>query len=120
MLTLLQNSTKLPSDTQLNHDGGPNDADCNGRPWMGKEMTDKEEAELDRNVARREALVQRLCAVMGWEYATAVIWAGLRKVAEAEATVIGLNRLEEIVARLDTLTPRGTDSDHNRHETTTG
>lgn len=66
-----------------------------------RSMTDEEAAEADRNVARREALVQRLCAVMGWEYKTGNIWTGLRKAAKAEATVIGLDKLEEILARLE-------------------
>ncbi len=63
-------------------------------------MNDDED-EIDIFVERREAVTKRLCAVMGWEYGKKPIWAGLRKIALAEATAVGIDRLEEIVTALE-------------------
>ncbi len=59
------------------------------------------DAELDAAHARREALVRRMCAVMGWPYSTAPVFAGIRKVALAQAVPVGLDKLEEILKRLE-------------------
>jgi hypothetical protein len=57
----------------------------------------------ERQYFQREQLVRRVCVVMGWEYHTSPVWAGLRKVALAEAVAIGLDKLEEIIIRLEEL-----------------
>ncbi len=50
--------------------------------------------------ARREMLTWQLCQAMGWEYKTCPVWTGLRKAALAEAVVIGVEKLQEILVRL--------------------
>ena len=57
----------------------------------------------DANVERREQLVARMCAVMGWEYKKAPVWTALRKVAVAEAVAISLDKLEEVLTKLEAL-----------------
>jgi len=64
-------------------------------------MTDEQH---DQNCERREALVRQIGAIMGWDYHQSPIYAGLRKVAIADATVIGLDKLEQIIGRLEGLT----------------
>jgi hypothetical protein len=59
------------------------------------------DAEFNRNRKRREKLVRRICKAMGWEYKTAHVWTGIRKVALAEAVPVGLDKLEAIVERLE-------------------
>jgi hypothetical protein len=56
--------------------------------------------DVDANHKRREKLTRHLCAIMGWEYKTGPVYAGLRKAALAEAVVVGLDKLEEIITRL--------------------
>lgn len=56
---------------------------------------------IEASAERRDALAKRLCAVMGWECTTAPLWAGIRKVAVAEAAAVGLDQLEEIIVRLE-------------------
>lgn len=59
-------------------------------------------AELDdANADRREELVSRMCAAMGWEYSKHPVWTALRKVAVAEAVAISLDKLEEVINRLE-------------------
>lgn len=65
-------------------------------------MTDADEFTLEDAAHEfREALVKRVAAVMGWPYKTSPVWAGLRKVAMAEGVVVGVDKLEEIVVRLE-------------------
>jgi hypothetical protein len=40
---------------------------------------------------------------MGWPYKTGPVWTGLRKVAMAEAIVIGLDKLQEIIDELEAI-----------------
>lgn len=60
-------------------------------------MTDEDH---DRNCERRERLVREICSLMGWPYRQSPIFTGLRKVALGEATVIGLDKLAEVIERL--------------------
>lgn len=55
---------------------------------------------------RRQALAQRLCEAMGWEFKTGNIYIGIRKVALAEAVPVGLDKLEAVVNRLEVLRAR--------------
>lgn len=55
----------------------------------------------DERHERREAIVKRLCGIMGWKYEQGLVWAGLRKVAIAEAVAVSVEKLEEIADRLD-------------------
>jgi hypothetical protein len=66
----------------------------------GNDVADEIEAG-DRRHERREQLVRRLCEIMGWPYKTGHVYAGIRKVALAEAVAVGLDKLEEIVRRLE-------------------
>lgn len=69
-----------------------------------KRAKKKRPAELAKTVDpvfRREVLVRRMCAVMGWEYKTCHVYTGIRKVAQAEAVPVGLDKLEEILRRLE-------------------
>jgi Multiubiquitin len=59
--------------------------------------------EFDANAERRDRLVRRACTLMGWKYRTGPVWGGIRKFALAEAVVISLEKLEEILDRLETL-----------------
>lgn len=63
--------------------------------------TEEELAALDARHERRNQLCRRLCDLMGWQQKTGHIWGHLRKVALAEAAVIGLDKLEEIIRRLE-------------------
>lgn len=53
------------------------------------------------SATRREAVIRRMCRIMGWDYHTSLVWAGLRKVALAEAVPVGLDKLEAIAERLE-------------------
>jgi hypothetical protein len=57
--------------------------------------------EMDATHARREALARRLCAAMGWEYKTGPAFAGIRAVALGKAVALGVDKLEEILKRLE-------------------
>lgn len=59
--------------------------------------------EMDARCERREKLVHRMCEIMGWPYQQGPIWAGLRKIAMAEAVPISLEKLAEVIARLEEL-----------------
>jgi hypothetical protein len=50
----------------------------------------------DRHKAREEA-VRRACEVMGWDYHQIPVWAGLRKVAMADAVAISVEKLNQLV-----------------------
>jgi hypothetical protein len=71
---------------------------ANGPQASGNDVAD---AALDARCQKREAVVRRVCAVMGWDYHQSPVWTGLRKVALAEAVPVGLDKLEEIMDRLD-------------------
>lgn len=45
----------------------------------------------------REEAVRRACEVMGWDYRQAPVWAGLRKVAMADAVAISVEKLNLLV-----------------------
>lgn len=57
--------------------------------------------EFDANHERREALTSRACVLMGWDQKTWPIWGHLRKVAMAQAVVVGLDKFEELLNALD-------------------
>lgn len=57
--------------------------------------------EFDTDYERRELLIRRVNAVMGWEYSTGPVWGGLRAVAQAKAVAISLDKLEFILERLE-------------------
>ncbi len=50
---------------------------------------------------RRQKLSRKLCKLMGWEFKNCHVYAALRKAAMAEAVVIGMDKLEEIIKRLE-------------------
>jgi hypothetical protein len=56
--------------------------------------------ENDRH-ERRERLCRRACELMGWEYKVHPAYAGIRKVANGEAVAISLEKLEEVIKRLE-------------------
>src|ERR1700722_4713009 len=64
-------------------------------------MKDEEFGDFDAAVVRRESLIRRACKIMGWEYHTSPVWTGLRKIALCEAVPISLDKLEEILNRLE-------------------
>lgn len=49
-----------------------------------------------RHKAREDA-VRRACEVMGWDYHQSPVWAGLRKVAMADAVAISVEKLNQLV-----------------------
>jgi hypothetical protein len=49
---------------------------------------------------RREEAVRRACKMMGWEYKTSPVFAGIRLVAKGEAVAISLEKLNQF---LDTI-----------------
>lgn len=61
-------------------------------------MTDEEH---EKKCERRDEVSRRLCELMGWPYGTGLVWLGLRKIALAEATAVSVDKLEEIVKRLE-------------------
>jgi hypothetical protein len=76
-----------------------------------RELTQAEQDECDANARRREELTRRLCNLMNWEYKTCHVYTAIRKAAKAEAVIVGLDKLEEIIARLDAI-----DDDYERAE----
>lgn len=63
-------------------------------------MTDDE---MDHWHKRREAVISRACTIMGWDYKTSPVFTGLRKVAMAEAVAISLEKLGELLDRIEYL-----------------
>jgi hypothetical protein len=63
-------------------------------------MTD---AEGDALHNAREATMARACIVMGWDYKKHPAWTGLRHVATGRAIVISVEKMNEILDRLETL-----------------
>ena len=49
----------------------------------------------------REQLIRRACVLMGWDYHTSPVWTALRKVALAEAVPISLEKLNEMLDRIE-------------------
>ena len=70
---------------------------------MAEMMQSIKDAEMDARCHRREELVRRTCKVMGWEYKTSPVFAGIRKIALGEAVAVSLNKLEEILKRLESM-----------------
>ena len=62
-----------------------------------------EEQEQNAAHERREAVVRRIVGLMGWDYHTSPVWGGLRKVALAEAVVLGVDKAEAIAAEIERL-----------------
>lgn len=61
-------------------------------------MTDEE---MDRRTERREQVIRRVNELMGWEYSSCLGWGAIRKVASAEAVAVSIDKLEQIIARLE-------------------
>ena len=55
----------------------------------------------DERDDRRDVAVRRMCRIMGWQYERDLVWAALRKVAMAEAIAVSLDKLVEIMDRLE-------------------
>lgn len=55
----------------------------------------------DDAIKRRDELIRRVRAVMGWPDTTKPIYTVIRAVAKGEAVAVGLDKLEEIVRRLE-------------------
>jgi hypothetical protein len=64
-------------------------------------LSDDDLAAFDARCERRESLIRRMVAVMGWEYHTSPVLTGMRKAALSEAVVVGLDKLEAILERLE-------------------
>ncbi len=71
-----------------------------GPEISGNEVADEIEAG-DRRHAAREAAVRRACEIMGWEYHTSPVFAGIRKVALGHAVAISVEKLNELLDALE-------------------
>ena len=71
------------------------------RPARTPEEQATKDAALDANARRREEVIRRACRVMNWEYTSAPVWAALRKVAVAEAVAVSVEKLTEMLDRLE-------------------
>lgn len=69
-------------------------------PRKATTIDESQFAEWDKNRERRESLVRRMCAVMGWPYKAGPFWSGARQAAIGNATFISNDKLEEIIERL--------------------
>ncbi len=59
--------------------------------------------EMDARHARREKVVRQFCNLMGWEYKTSPVFAGIRKVALGQAVALGMDKAEELLAEIERL-----------------
>ena len=67
---------------------------------LPQELKDEE---ADKSHERREALVRRACAVMGWDYHTSPAFGAIRKVAMADAVAVGLDKLAAMLDEIERL-----------------
>jgi hypothetical protein len=67
------------------------------------QLSGNDVADADARHATREAVVRRACEVMGWEYKTSPVYAGIRQVALGNAVAISVEKLHAI---LDRISPR--------------